>query len=159
MPAQTGADVGGHRGPPLHGAIREFPYLMPDNLNLVPERGPNVWDRPSQPAGRSVQTGTAVGGAVMLAAGAAAAFFGGRMLYRAVRNARERGDEIESDLRSSSLRGMNDIVDEESAESFPASDAPSWSSQGATLDRRRQGTEDRGRGANASNPRDTRQNE
>ena len=110
---------------------------MPDNLNLVPARGPNVWAKPRGSAGGRLQTATAVGGAVMLAAGAAAVFFGCRTLYRAVKNARQTmqgaGEE------SASQRERNDLVDEESAQSFPASDAPSWmASHGATLDTRRQ---------------------
>jgi hypothetical protein len=110
---------------------------MPDNLNLVPARGPNVWDKPRGSPGGRPQTGTAVGGVMMLVAGAAAVFFGGRTLYRAVKNARETmqgaGEE------STSRRERNDLVDEESAQSFPASDAPSWmASHGATLDLRRQ---------------------
>ncbi len=106
---------------------------MPDNLNLVPQRGPNVWDRPHEPAADASQAGTAIGGAAILAAGAAAAFFGGRMLYRAVRNARE-GGRSSRDLPEA---GSRDIVAEESDDSFPASDAPSWTAQGATLDKRR----------------------
>ncbi len=125
-------------GAALYGPIRERPPGMPDNLNLMPERGPNVWDRPRKSAGERLQTGTAVGGAVILAAGAAAAFFGGRMLYRAVKDAREVAQSAALRTESASLRQRNDFLDEESAQSFPASDAPSWmASEGATLDARR----------------------
>jgi hypothetical protein len=110
---------------------------MPDNLNLMPERGPNVWDKPRGSGGEHVQTASAVGGAVIFAAGAAAAFFGGRMVYRAVKDAREAAQDARSDTESAALRQRDDLVDQESAQSFPASDAPSWmASEGATLDTR-----------------------
>ncbi len=104
---------------------------MPDNLNLTPERGPSVWDRRASTSA-GTQTGSAVGGAVMLAAGAAAAFFGGRMLYRAVRQPRASAND-----RPSSVSRRDDLVAYESEQSFPASDAPSWTAAGATLERRR----------------------
>lgn len=111
---------------------------MPDNLNLAPERGPNVWDKPRQPVGAHLQTGSAAGGAVMLAAGAAAAFFGGRMLYRAVKDARQIAQDAGAGMESASRRAQNDLLDEESAQSFPASDAPSWTaSEGAMIDKQR----------------------
>lgn len=91
---------------------------MADNLNLTPERGPNVWDK-EQPAERQAWK-AAVGPAAMLAAGTAVAIIGGRRLYRAVRDARE-GYEMD-DFDDAS----GDIVGQESAQSFPASDAPSW---------------------------------
>lgn len=100
---------------------------MPDNLNLTPERGPSVWDEKWRSAVAS-QTGSTVGGAVMLAAGAAAAFFGGRMLYRAMRQPRAAARDMSS--------ARHDAVEDESAASFPASDAPSWTAAGAVAGQR-----------------------
>jgi hypothetical protein len=92
---------------------------MADNLNLTPDRGPNVWDK-QQHSDRD-RWKSEVSGAVMLAAGAAAAFVGGRMLYRAVREARpEALSGRDPDSR------LSDVVGEVSAQSFPASDSPSW---------------------------------
>lgn len=100
---------------------------MRDNLNLTPERGPNVWNRQAaNPSSRSLQLG---GGIAMLAAGAAAAFFGGRMLYRVMRSGPAAGFETRDNARN--------MVDDESAQSFPASDAPSWTSEGATPEKQR----------------------
>ncbi len=91
---------------------------MPDNLNLTLERGPNVWRRR-----RAVSPWKSeLGGAVLLAAGTAAAVAGGRMLYCAVREARR---------RTSAREWTPDLVGRESMESFPASDSPSWTSEGA----------------------------
>ncbi len=98
---------------------------MRDNLNLTPERGPNVWEK--RPEGGRWKS--EVGGAVMMAAGVAAAVVGGRMLYRAARAdsaARDQG-------RTPGLRDADQVA-YESAESFPASDSPSWTASGALLD-------------------------
>ncbi len=95
---------------------------MRDNLNLTPERGPNVWEKAEAGGWKSE-----IGGAVMVAAGVAAAVVGGRMLYRAARTSGPtRGGAAPS--------RESDLVAHESDASFPASDAPSWTSSGATPD-------------------------
>ncbi len=100
---------------------------MPDNLNLSPERGPNVWDRPTK---SNPQRKWEIGAAVLLAAGAGMLLAGGTILYRAMQLDRE-----PTRRRPSWNRATEDLVTEESQQSFPASDAPSWtSSDGATLD-------------------------
>lgn len=87
---------------------------MADNLNLSPERGPNVWDKPAGHGRWKAQAG----GAAMLAGGVAAAFVGGRMLYNALRGNRKIGNAGDEDAA--------DMVGMASDQSFPASDAPSW---------------------------------
>ena len=121
----------------MAGPERESAYPMRHNLNLTPERGPNVWNRTRTPTDGGRQTGSALGGAVMLAAGATAAFLGGRMLYRAIRDGWEEAGTMPRLLPP---RGRTDLVSEESADSFPASDAPSWTSTGATLELRAETT-------------------
>ena len=106
---------------------------MPDNLNLVPQRGPNVWEKPhASSTGPGFQRQAAVGG-VILAAGTVVAFVGGTMLYRAMRHARGRL-ATESSPALQEREQPDDRVTQESDQSFPASDPPSWTAAGATLD-------------------------
>jgi hypothetical protein len=102
---------------------------LADNLNLTPDRGPNVWNK------REAQPGSwksDVGAVVMLAAGAAAAFVGGRRLYRAVRDARTEG------MLDRMTDEADDLVTRESQQSFPASDSPSWTpTEGANAEKAR----------------------
>lgn len=105
--------------------------------NLAPPRGPSVWDRPQAPAGWTLEESErwcvgicgatlallglrqrSTGGALLAATGgflALRAMLGHRDLY-ALRCAVQR------------LSGerASDTIDQASDESFPASDAPSW---------------------------------
>jgi len=92
--------------------------------NLAPERGPNLWDREEYRVPPSSQSRwrSGLGGVAVAAAGAALAGVGGVMVYRSLRRrgrspAPDRGHEPE---------GWRDEVTDQSDESFPASDAPSW---------------------------------
>ena len=93
---------------------------MPSNLNLTPERGPNLWLK----HGHAGRWQSEVGGALLMAAGVMAALVGARILYRSVRET--------VTVTPLGARRRDDLVDDESAGSFPASDAPSWTSAGAT---------------------------
>ncbi len=110
--------------------------------NLAPERGPNVWDRDES---TSTVAGTkrwltGLGGAAIAVAGGALAVWGGSMVYRATRGAAEAGaghvpaSDLDALPRQASR--LEDIVARESAQSFPASDPPSWTpTTGATANR------------------------
>lgn len=118
---------------------------MEGERNLAPERGPNVWDRenlsPTPGArGRWLQ---GLGGAAIAVTGAALAAVGGSMVYRATRNVSgaaegtagagtsEAGSEVLQQARR-----LEDVVAEESSQSFPASDSPSWTTTvGSSPDR------------------------
>jgi uncharacterized membrane protein len=84
--------------------------------NLAPQRGPSVWGRPRRWRidGRWV---SGIGGGVMAAAGTAVAIVGAAMVARAMKGARPTAEAYPS---------AADLVGRESAASFPASDAPSW---------------------------------
>ncbi len=98
---------------------------MAENLNLTAARGPSVWSK----IGENDLWKPGIGGAVLLAAGIAASIVGGKTLYRALASDRGR--------KRAAGHGASDEVTEESMASFPASDAPSWTSAGATLHKRR----------------------
>lgn len=108
---------------------------MTGERNLAPERGPNVWDREgwsaeSGPQNRWLQ---GLGGAAIAVTGAALAAVGGTMIYRATRG-RAAGSvsamPVEAMSSSEAVpqqaNTLEDVVARESAQSFPASDSPSW---------------------------------
>ncbi len=97
---------------------------MVGELNLKPDRGPNVWDEQRQsggPPSRGRRLATGIGGAALAAAGAVAAVKGAQAVYRAAVGSRRATPDA-----SPSVPVPRDLVNEESAASFPASDAPSW---------------------------------
>jgi hypothetical protein len=105
--------------------------------NLAPERGPNVWEREewSATGGQKNRWLEGLGGAAIAVTGAALAAVGGSMIYRASRGrVRSTGtvglpaDVIPQQAhRLEDIAGHDsDVVSRESMQSFPASDAPSW---------------------------------
>lgn len=89
--------------------------------NLAPERGPNVWTRNERgaeapPRRRWVE---GIGGVAMAAAGAALVAVGGSRVLHALKSRAAVEPPERSDREG-------DAVAFESWESFPASDAPSW---------------------------------
>jgi hypothetical protein len=79
-----------------------------------------------------------LGGAAIAVTGAALAAVGGSMIYKATR---ARGAASlpaeEAEALPQQANRLEDVVGRESDQSFPASDSPSWTSTGATLDMRR----------------------
>ena len=97
---------------------------MDGERNLAPERGPNLWERDEYsvpPASHSRWSG-GLGGVAVAAAGAALAGVGGVMMYRSLRKRAKSSPPAHHD----EARGRRDEVEDQSSDSFPASDAPSW---------------------------------
>ncbi len=97
---------------------------MVGELNLKPDRGPNVWEEQgwkTEPRSTARRVATGIGGAALAAAGAIAAVRGARAVYRAAVGGRRSAAPA-----APSVPAPSDPVNEESAASFPASDAPSW---------------------------------
>ncbi len=109
-------------------------------LNLAPTRGPSVWDRPVRPVGWTMEDSerwmvTICGGTLALiglrqrtAAGAVLAALGGAAAVRALLGYRdvEMLRRLATQFRESTVPG--DEVEFASSDSFPASDAPGWTS-------------------------------
>jgi hypothetical protein len=97
--------------------------------NLRPERGPNVWNRLEWLDARDERDRwlIAISGAAVAIVGAALAALGGSMIYRASRR-QPAFDAVtpSSEPVPRQASRLEDVVSRESAQSFPASDAPSW---------------------------------
>jgi len=97
--------------------------------NLTPERGPNVWNRLDWIDARDARDRWLLlfAGSAVALFGAAVAALGGSMVYRASR--RQAATEVaavSSEPIPVQASRLEDVVSRESAQSFPASDAPSW---------------------------------
>ncbi len=107
---------------------------MPGELNLAPVRGPSIWNerRPSVwnrrgtagNEGQGRRWPAAIGGAGLMAAGVVVSLVGWRLLRRAALDLPATGQEGPGFPSPPDM--ADDIVTRESAHSFPASDAPSW---------------------------------
>ncbi len=98
---------------------------MSGELNLAPVRGPSVWGQPGTAGNeRQGRRWTAVAGGVgLMAAGVAVSLVGWRLLKQAAARASAAGQRPGLPQQPDTA---DDIVTRESAHSFPASDAPSW---------------------------------
>jgi len=92
--------------------------------NLAPERGPNLWEREeySVPPSSQSRWRGGLGGVAVAAAGAALAGVGSVMVYRSLR----RRGRPEAPSHNEEMMGWRDEVADQSSDSFPASDSPSW---------------------------------
>ena len=108
---------------------------MTGELNLAPDRGPSVWTRQSRARNeeRERRWTSAASGVGLMAIGSLLSVIGWRLLQKGT----SRSADPTATARRKALptfrprlvapRGAaRDIVSEESAQGFPASDAPSW---------------------------------
>jgi hypothetical protein len=107
-------------------------------LNLAPQRGPSVWDRPETRQGWTLEESekwcvAVCGGTLALvglrqrsAGGVLLAALGGALAVRSILGYRDLYTVRGLVDRLGQVSGLDDYVDNASDESFPASDAPSW---------------------------------
>ncbi len=112
--------------------------------NLAPPRGPSVWERPSTPQAWTMTDSerwmvTICGGTLALVGlrqrnpiGLALAALGGTFAVRALLGYQDVADIRHAVTRMREMESGVDEVEDASEGSFPASDAPSWTSSGAS---------------------------
>jgi hypothetical protein len=106
--------------------------------NLAPQRGPSVWERPTAPQAWTMEDSerwmvTICGGTLALVGlrqrnpiGALLATLGGALAVRALLGYRDLANLRDAVVHLRETEPPRDEVDDASDDSFPASDAPSW---------------------------------